>query len=68
MVFTSYAQEIDFLRTCDHPNIVKYHASFQHGDRELWIVMEYVNSWTTHHAPKLNSSHDQAKAQPCIQL
>ena len=34
-------KEIDFLRTCDHPNIVKYHASFQHGDRELWIVMEY---------------------------
>ena len=37
-------KEIDFLRTCDHPNIVRYHASFQHGDKSslsLWIVMEW---------------------------
>lgn len=36
-------REVDILRLCDHPNIVKYHGSCRNGD-ELWIILEYCGS------------------------
>ncbi|KAE8657403.1 hypothetical protein F3Y22_tig00116995pilonHSYRG00047 [Hibiscus syriacus] len=32
--------EIEMLQQCSHPNVVRYHGSYQ-GDEYLWIVMEY---------------------------
>lgn len=31
------------LKTLDHPNIVRYHDSFEHKGR-LWIVMEFADA------------------------
>ena len=33
-------REIEMLRDCSHPNVVRYHGSVQRRDC-LWIVMEY---------------------------
>ncbi|GAX75530.1 hypothetical protein CEUSTIGMA_g2973.t1 [Chlamydomonas eustigma] len=40
--FQQIEKEIDFLSSCNHPNVVRYLGSFQSGS-ELWIVMEYCS-------------------------
>ncbi|CAI5518220.1 unnamed protein product [Closterium sp. Naga37s-1] len=38
--FEEIRGEIEMLQQCNHPNVVRYHGSYQ-GDDFLWIVMEY---------------------------
>ena len=35
-------EEIEILRTLDHPNIIKYYESFE-SDKFMYIVMEYCS-------------------------
>jgi len=34
--------EITILKTCDHPNIIKYFDCFMMSKRKLWLIMEYM--------------------------
>lgn len=34
---------MNILKTLYHPNIIRYHNSFEHKSR-LWIVMEYADA------------------------
>lgn len=42
----SIQREIDMLRECNHPNIVKYYGSWRSAD-SLWICMEYCAGGST---------------------
>ena len=35
-------EEIEILRTLDHPNIIKYYESFE-SEKFMYIVMEYCS-------------------------
>ena len=39
--YLAVQREISVLRECEHPNVVRYHASHKLGEQILWIVMEY---------------------------
>jgi len=34
--------EIAILRSCDHPNIIKYYDCFMITKRKLWLIMEFM--------------------------
>eukprot|EP01126_Amoeba_proteus_P057929 TRINITY_DN7423_c0_g1_i3.p1 TRINITY_DN7423_c0_g1~~TRINITY_DN7423_c0_g1_i3.p1 ORF type:complete len:337 (+),score=59.74 TRINITY_DN7423_c0_g1_i3:1082-2092(+) len=52
--------EIGFLKSCDHPNIVKYYKSYLFTDlkknkTEVWISTEFLEGGTLSQASKLHS-------------
>lgn len=41
--------EVEFMKTLQHPHIVKFHNSFKHEDRYLIIIMEYCQGGSLKH-------------------
>ena len=39
--------EINIIKSLNHPNIVKYYTDFEEGQR-LYIIMEYIQSYFCH--------------------
>ena len=65
------SEEVRLLRLCDHPNIVKYFASFTTGcdvTSTLWIVMELCRGvfggWLQGVGPNFTGSLGGAKLAP----
>jgi Protein kinase domain len=41
-------QEVSVMRLCEHPNVVRCHCSFVHGN-QLWLVMEFMDKGSCFH-------------------
>ncbi|KAG5182103.1 putative protein kinase [Tribonema minus] len=46
--FEDIRQEVNVMRLCDHPNVVRCYCSFVHGN-QLWLVMELLDKGSCFH-------------------
>jgi serine/threonine-protein kinase OSR1/STK39 len=46
--FEDIRQEVNVMRLCEHPNVVRCFCSFVHGN-ELWLVMEFMDKGSCFH-------------------
>ena len=46
--FEDIRQEVNVMRLCEHPNVVRCFCSFVH-ENELWLVMEYLDKGSCFH-------------------